>query len=238
MDQPPAVAELAESLRALGWVTDLFVGGSLATGDHRPGVSDIDLVAITRVPLDAARLARLRTLHRRLDATTAAGADLGCAYVAAPLVDDPTARHPTWTHGRLVTRPLSGIARAELVRHGHAVLGRPPASVLGDVSEEDVRRAARAELAGYWTTAVRRPLWWWDPALVDLGLTTMARARHALATGELLTKTAALETLRAPDWLREQVRARRDGVDVRSPRLRAAAIAWSDARRTTADARA
>jgi hypothetical protein len=30
-------------------------------------------------------------------------------------------RHPTWTHGQVVDRILSGITRAELVRHGYAV---------------------------------------------------------------------------------------------------------------------
>ena len=48
---PPAVLELAAELQALGWVTDLYVGGSLATGDYVPGVSDIDLVALVDGPV-------------------------------------------------------------------------------------------------------------------------------------------------------------------------------------------
>jgi len=69
--------ELGERLRSAGWVTDLFVGGSLATGDYRAGISDLDLIAATSV------------------------------------LSDPTTRHPTWTPGALVERPLSGIARAD-----------------------------------------------------------------------------------------------------------------------------
>ena len=237
MDLPPAVTALAAELRLRQWVTDLFVAGSVATGDHRPGVSDIDLVALTDEPVDAERRTQIHSLHRRLDATTSAGTDLGCAYVAAQSLPDAACRHPTWTHGQLVDRPLSGITRAELVRHGFAVLGRAPTTVLPAMSDDDVRRAAREELMGYWTTAVRRPWWWLAPAIADLGLTSMARARHTLATGELITKSAALDAVRAPEWLRADLRDRHDGGAARSPRLRTAWIAWSDARRTTAAAR-
>jgi hypothetical protein len=237
VDTPPAVAGLAAELSALGWVTDLFVGGSLATGDHRAGVSDLDLVALTDRPLDRECRSTVIAIHRSLDAGIATGADLGCAYVAAHALPDRTSRHPTWTHGDLVDRPLSGIARAELVRHGFAVFGRPPQAVLPSMSDDDVRRAAQAELTGYWASAVRHPWWWLDPSLADLGLTSLARGRHALATGDLLTKTMAIDAVHAPDRLKADLRARRDGRPVRSPRLRTAWVAWSDARRTTTAAR-
>jgi Nucleotidyltransferase domain len=237
VDTPPAVAGLAAELSALGWVTDLFVGGSLATGDYRPGVSDLDLVALTDRPLDRGRRSTVIAIHRSLDTGIAAGADLGCTYVAAGTLPDRTSRHPTWTHGELVDRRLSGIARAELVRHGFAVFGRPPQAVLPGMSADDVRRGAQAELTGYWASAVRHPWWWLDPSLADLGLTSMARGRHALATGDLITKTGAIDAVHAPARLRADLHARRDGAPVRSPRLRTAWVAWRDARRTTAAAR-
>ncbi|WP_182523630.1 nucleotidyltransferase domain-containing protein [Nocardioides dongkuii] len=233
---PPAVEALARHLRSLGWVTDLFVGGSAATGDHRPGVSDLDLVALVDRPIDGERRSALVAVHRDLDARFAE-ASLGCIYVVAASLFDPVARHPTWTHGALVDRALSGIVRAELDRHGFAVLGRPPQTVLPPMSDDDVRRAAQAELTGYWAAAVCRPWWWLDPVITDLGLTSMARGRHALATGSLLTKTAAIEVAEVPEWLRSDLRARRDGSPAKSPRLRTAWIAWCDARRTTAAAR-
>lgn len=237
VDTPSAVAELAARLSVFGWVTDLFVGGSLAAGDYRPGVSDIDLVALTEGPLDSEARSTITAIHRELDATTAAGANLGCAYVARSALPGLASRHPTWTHGDLVERPLSGIMRAELVRHGFAVFGRSPETVLASMSDDDVRRAAQAELTGYWATAVRHPWWWLDPCIADLGLSSMSRARHALATGNLITKTSAIDAVQAPDWLRADLRARRNGSPVRSPRLRTAWIAWFDARRTTAAAR-
>jgi hypothetical protein len=45
-DPRQALSAFGDRLRELGWVTDLWVAGSLATGDHVPGVSDVDLVAV------------------------------------------------------------------------------------------------------------------------------------------------------------------------------------------------
>lgn len=134
-------------------------------------------------------------------------------------------------------RVVSGVTRAELVRHGFAVMGRAPLELFPAMTDDEVRDAVRAELVGYWAWAARRPWMWVDPVIADLGLTSMARARHTLATGELLTKTRAVEDAGAPGWLRDQLRARRRGQDVRSPRARTAVIAWRDARRTVARAR-
>jgi hypothetical protein len=234
---PPVVGQLAECLGELGWVTDLLVGGSLATGDYVPGVSDLDLVAFTDGPVTPARQETLADLHRGLDQGTARDLDLGCQYVDAGKLTALGVLHPTWTHGALVQRSLSGITRAELARYGFAVLGRPPAAVLPDMTDDDVRRAARAELCGYWAYAARRPLWWLSPVIADLGLTSMARGRYALQTGRLLTKTQAIEQAHAPAWLKDQLRARRQGQRVASPRVRTALIAWRDARRTVAGAR-
>ncbi|MFE9693130.1 nucleotidyltransferase domain-containing protein [Micromonospora sp. NPDC005806] len=234
---PPVVAEFGQELAALGWVSGLLVAGSLATGDYLPGVSDLDLVALVGGPVDAARQAALAGVHRRLDAGTGSGLHLGCVYVDTATMLDVQVRHPTWTHRQLVQRILSGITRAELVRHGYAIFGPPPRDVFPPMSADDVRAAARAELTGYWAWAARRPWLWWDPVIADLGLTSMARGRYALGTGELLTKSEAVKQAVAPAWLIDQLAARRRGENVSSPRLRTALIAWRGARRTVARAR-
>jgi hypothetical protein len=237
---PPAtdaVDALGDRLLDLGWVTDLWVAGSLATGDHVPGVSDLDLVALLQDRITSERRESIAGIHHVLDAGVAAGMDLGCQYVEADRLLDPDATHPTWTHGSMVDRIVSGITRAELVRHGYAVLGRPPADVLPPMSDDDVREAARAEICGYWAWASRRPRMWLQPVIADLGLTAMARGRHALATGQLLTKSDAIEQAAAPAWLVDQLRARRRGEQVVSPGVRTGWIAWRDARRTVAVAR-
>jgi hypothetical protein len=231
--QLPVLERFGGDLNALGWVSDLLVAGSLATGDHVPGVSDLDLVAVTDGPVDADRQTTLTTLHQQLDATTGAGLNLGCVYVDGDRLEDARVDHPTWTHGFPRQRILSGITRAELVRHGFAVFGRSPQALLPAMSDDDIRDAARAELTGYWTWAARRPWLWLNPTIAELGLTSMARGRYALRTGDLLTKSEAIERAAAPAWLVHQMRARRRGEDAVSPRLRTAWIAWRDAYRTT-----
>jgi len=234
---PPAVGELGRRLGGLGWVPELWVGGSLATGDYVLGVSDLDLVALTDGPVTDERRRSLAALHTELDAGAARGLDLGCVYVDEATLGDPSVEHPTWTHGSMVDRRMSGIVRAELVRHGYAVHGGAPQEVLPPMSADDVRAAGRAEVCGYWAWASRRPLMWLHPVIADLGLTSMARGRHVIATGELLTKSEAIERAHAPAWLVDQLRARRHGEAVVSPRLRTGWIAWRDARRTVAAAR-
>jgi Nucleotidyltransferase domain len=226
------VRQFSALLAELGWVSDVLVGGSLATGDHVSGVSDLDLVAVVEGSVDPAREAVLVRLHRDLDHGSPAGTDLGCVYVEATRLSDSRIRHPTWTHGQLVHRGLSDISRAELVRHGFAVYGRPPASLLPPMTDDQVRSAARSELCGYWAWASRRPWMWLDPMIADLGRTSMARARHTVQSGHLLPKTQSIEQAHAPDWLIDQLRTRRRGGHVGSPRLRTAWIAWRDARGT------
>src|SRR5690349_14832533 len=122
-DVRAAIDALATELTRLGAVDALWVGGSLATGDHVPGVSDLDLVAVASRRLAGDMLARVAEVHEQLDAGLARGTDLGCQYPDAARLLDPGARHPTWTHGEMLDRPVSLVTRAELVLHGYTVLG-------------------------------------------------------------------------------------------------------------------
>ncbi|MEO9119895.1 MAG: hypothetical protein ABI355_12445 [Solirubrobacteraceae bacterium] len=197
-------------------------------------MSDLDLVAVTSKPLWGQALEQVVRIHGELDAGLALGMGLGCQYVSVDRLLDVTVEHPTWTHGEKFDRVVSRVTRAELVLHGYPVLGPPPPEMLPTVTPDEVGAAAQAELAGYWSYAARRPQMFLRlPVMVDLGLTSMARARYAIATGELLTKTAAIERARGPAWLRADLRTRRRGGSVKSPRWRAAYIAWRDVRRTT-----
>ncbi len=211
----------------MGW-------GLTGNGEYVPGVSDLDLVAMTSEPLTGDALMQVVRIHEELDSGLARGMDLGCQYADAERLNDVGVEHPTWTHGGLVDRTVSLVTRAELVLHGFPVLGPPPQELLPPVTPDGVRAAAQAELAGYWSYAARQPLMFVRvPVMVDLGLTAMARGRHAVATGELLTKSEAIEQSRAPGWLKDQLRARRRGETGTSPRWRAAYVAWRDVRGTT-----
>lgn len=237
-DVDRTLGELIDRLVEVGLVSDVWVGGSLATGDYVPTVSDLDLVAVTSRPLLGQARSRVVALHQMLDAGVARGMNLGCQYAAHDQLHDLDRPHPTWTHGGLVDRPISRITRAELVRHGFPVLARPPLALLPPVTGDDIRAAAQVELTGYWSYAARRPgMFLQLPVMVDLGLTAMARGRHALTTGELLTKSAAIDHARAPQWLTDQLQARRRGEKVSSPRVRAGYLAWRDVHRACRQAR-
>ena len=101
MPLPPAVATLAaDRLNAVeeslpGLVTALWITGSAAAGDYRPGRSDVDFVAATsRVPTPA-DVAGLTELHAAFEAGFPAQPHWDGLYVpAAALAGPPSAQEP------------------------------------------------------------------------------------------------------------------------------------------------
>jgi hypothetical protein len=230
-----ALDTLTRHLARISEIEAVWAGGSLATGDYFPGVSDLDLVALTRGSVPAHVVAQIAALHADLDSNVAAGLSLGCQYTDPAGLSDPTRLCPTWTHGRLIHRGVSLVTRVELAEHGFALAGPSPSEVLPPETRTMAAQAGRQELLGYWSWAARHPgMFWRLPVMVDLGLTAMARGRHAMRHGRLLTKSSAIEASNAPEWLKDQMRARRRGEPVTSPRWRSAYLAWRDVRRTTA----
>ncbi|MCW2767503.1 MAG: nucleotidyltransferase [Nocardioides sp.] len=202
-------ARLAESVAIEG----LYVGGSLATGDHLPWCSDLDLVAVTRGRPDRQTAGVVKSLHRSVPAALR----LGCAYVPTEDVADVERPHITWSHGRFFRRPVSTVARADLLRHGLVVVGPPVARLIPAVEVRQLRVGVVDELLGYWSQVLGRRSFWRRDEHVDLALLTMARARTTLASGALPTKTEALERLAdlgVPPALVEEIRRRRSGETV------------------------
>jgi hypothetical protein len=206
------VTGFGDAVRRVADVSAFYVGGSLATGDYRPAVSDLDLVALVAARLTPAREAEVVALHEALLRDEPLAARLHCVYVPVPEITAVGAAHPTWAHGELYRRHLSGVARAELLRYGHAVYGAPPVELFPAVSDNELEAAVRAELTGYWTGALAKPHIWLQDVYVHLGLLTLPRAEAALREGRLITKTEALPRLAgfgvAPDLVAEIERHR------------------------------
>ncbi len=207
----PEVEALAHAIEDL--VVGLYVAGSLATGDYRPGISDIDAVAVVERPPRPAVRERLVSVHEEL-AGSGHGDAVHCGYV--PLSDsaDPERPHWTWAFGELFRRPLSRIARVELLHDPVVVFGPDPRSWLPPVTEVELRDAARAELTGYWSRALRKRAIWRQDVYVDLGLTVWARAEAAIDEGRLITKTEAIDRMRGrglPEEIVDGVARRRAG---------------------------
>jgi hypothetical protein len=208
------VLSFGEAVRPVAGVLAFWVAGSLATGDYRPGVSDLDLVALVGSPLDDGQQRGLTALHRALAGADHRAAKLHCDYVPGTEVDDVAAEHLRWAHGELYRHPLTGIARAELLRFGVTVYGRQPADVLPPVGDDELAAAVRGELTGYWTDALRKPHLWLQDVYVDIGLFTLARADATLHDGRLITKEEALPKLAAlgvEPALVAEIKRRRDG---------------------------
>ena len=94
------------------------------------------------------------------------------------------------------------------------MLGPPPAELLPYVDRASMQAAARAELAGYWSDAVRKPWLWVEDVYVDLGLLTLVRAEATLTEGRLITKREALTRLDrfgVPEDLVREIAHRRQG---------------------------
>jgi hypothetical protein len=209
----PVVSGFASAIRDVARVVGFYAGGSIGSGDYRPGLSDLDLVAILREPLTRHRRDRLRDLHRAMNV-----AKLHCAYVPLSGISEISASHVNWAHERMLRRPLSGIVRGELHQFGVTVYGPPPAALVPPVSREQLAVAAGGELTGYWAKAVRHAKVWRTDLHVDLGLTTVSRADETIATGRLITKREAIErlpSLGVPASLVDEIARRRAGRSVR-----------------------
>jgi len=209
------VAELSQAVSGL--VAGLYVGGSLATGDYRPWVSDIDGVALLETAPKPGARAELTEIHQRLARRSQHADALHCAYVPMNDVADVTRKHWTWAFGELFRRPLSRISRAELLAEPIVVFGPLPSSWLPPMGSGELRDAARAELAGYWTRALRKRAIWLQDVYVDLGLTVWARADATISDGVLITKTEAIARMAergVPPDVVDGVARRREGQQV------------------------
>jgi hypothetical protein len=218
MTLPEGIAELLEEfageIRPAAGAVALYVGGSLATGDYQPGISDMDLAAVTARPLSPAQQSQVQDLHRQLIARYPAAGTLHCVYVPADELADIRSEHPTWAVQQFFRRAFSGVARAEILRHGFAVFGPPAATLIPGVTAAELDQAVRNELTGYWSEALTEPKIWLEDTYVDLSLITLARAQATLAGDGLITKREALARLarfNVPISLIEEIRARRAG---------------------------
>lgn len=173
LDQTAEVVAFAKAVHPIADVIGFYSVGSLAAGGFQPGISDLDLVAVIATSLDAQSREHLCVLHE-VTREDPSAAKLHCVYVPQHEVLDVHTPHLTWAHGELYCRPLSAIARAELLHDGITVLGPPPAELLPYVDRDSVQAAARAELTGYWSGVVRQPWLWVKDVYLDLGLLTLA----------------------------------------------------------------
>ncbi|MFI0262289.1 aminoglycoside adenylyltransferase domain-containing protein [Streptomyces sp. NPDC017056] len=226
-----------------GLVEGLYLTGSVALGDFRPGRSDVDFVAVTARRLTAADVAALERVHaetrkryRRpyFDGTHVTWDDLAGGYASCS--DAPhTLRGRFHTGSGFEVNPVTWAVLAE---NAVAVRGPAPGGFAVGVDAAALRDWTLENLGSYWRPwqAARRTslspagilaLHGWATAWGVLGV---SRLHYTLATGGITSKGGAgryaLETFGAP-WrpvIGEALRLHRSSVVTAppgvSPRLR------------------
>lgn len=201
-------------LREVLAVEAVWAHGSLAMGDFQPGRSDLDMVALVPTDLTADQRVGVRVLHQELSREVPLGSKLHCSYLGRDRGDDFGAKHPTWTQGELVDKPLTPVSRRELLSAGRVYDGPAPCDVLRPVTDEELSTFIRTDLRDFWHPATDKPHLWLRTIWVDLGPITVARATVTLRNGRLITKAEALTVLTgmgADPALVEDIRRRRYG---------------------------
>jgi hypothetical protein len=102
----PFVVPSADAARPIAGVIAMCVGGSLASGDYQPGISDSDLVECIEALLDEERQTRLIGLHQTTIRADARASKLRCIYVPVDQIADLGREHVTWAFGELFERTL------------------------------------------------------------------------------------------------------------------------------------
>ena len=187
---------------APGLVEALYLVGSVALDDFRPGASDIDFVAVTPRRLDATGADALRTAHARVSATRRRPYFDGTYLTWDDLRGDPAQASPgAGVHEHRWTTGGSGnpVTWHELAWHGVAVRGPDRRDIDVRTVPPALVRWTRDNMAGYWRpwhARAQQPvsklgiatLGSWAPAWGVLGV---ARQRYTIDTGRITSKSGA-----------------------------------------------
>ncbi|WP_436522006.1 nucleotidyltransferase domain-containing protein [Actinoplanes sp. HUAS TT8] len=178
---------------APGLVEGLYLHGSIALGDYRPGVSDIDFVAVTSAPAAPDLLRRLhRSLPRRphLDGIFVTRDDLRrdpATLPPGPAIHENRVLAATDFERNLVTWHV-------LAQGGVAVRGPQHPEIFTDWPALAAR--TRDNLESYWRPWTRRMRTHpaaLTAAAVSWGVLGVARLRNTLEAGRVTAKTDAGE---------------------------------------------
>jgi hypothetical protein len=182
---------------APGLLEGLYLVGSVALDDFRPGQSNIDFVAVTAKRPSAGTLGAVETVHRRL--ALEAGPAFDGFYIERTGIGrqpDPHRILPYELGGHFHRRSAcfetNPVTWAIWRDHGIAVRGPEPSTLGLSIDPVALIDFAQRNLAGYWTDWVVAH--WGGPAdaaLAVRGVLGVLRLAHVLATGLVASKTGA-----------------------------------------------
>ncbi len=205
---PPLVQEIVAAYLALvdreapGLVQGLYLTGSVALSDSRPGASDIDFVAVTAAGCDTAAIAALERVHGTLAARYRRPFFDGVYVTWDQLAHNPLHAAPgphAHEHRLQVQTSDEPVTWHILAHHGLTMRG-PRRQELDIWTDRDVLAAwTRDNLERYWRPWLQRSahllsrpglvcLGSWGPAWGVLGV---SRLHYTLATGAITSKDGA-----------------------------------------------
>jgi hypothetical protein len=189
---------------APGIVEAVYLTGSVALGDFRPGASDIDFVAVTTDPLGPSERNALRRAHRRVSAHRRRPFFDGAYVTWRDLRADPAfaelgaeVHEARWSDSTRGSR--QPVSWHELAWHGVAVRGPDRSAIEVWTDSAALVDWTRGNMASYWRPWHARAsrmtsmlgiaaLADWGPAWGVLGV---ARQRYTIATGRIISKHGA-----------------------------------------------
>jgi len=179
---------------------DQFVGmylyGSLSSGDFDPSRSDIDFLVVTRAELPDETIDNLAAMHRQIAGKSSKWANkLEGSYIprsALRRYDPANSRHPTigvdWEFG-VNPHGSDWIIQRRIIREQGVVLTGPaPKELIDPVSAEEIVRAVREILQGWWSQQLRNPALLKTREYQAFAVLTMCRALYTLRHGEVASK--------------------------------------------------
>lgn len=172
-------------------IEGIYLVGSLALGDFRPGQSDVDFLAISKPTADMSVLAEV---HRTL---AAAHPDVHCDGIylrSGELARPPAGTGPSAREGKVVFASEDerhAVTWLTLLRHGVAVRGDYPSSAWIAADESAAAAYSRSNLHRYWRPWLnqRIGLAELDDWSVVWGCLGVGRLHAAVAKGEMASKS-------------------------------------------------
>jgi hypothetical protein len=185
-----------------GRVTGLYILGSVALDDYRPGQSDVDFLAVTDEPLTEGDASTVGSVHERLREAVPSPAFEGLYVTSAQLASDPAEVEGVLTHhdGEVRFRPegANPVLWQTVAQAPVAVRGPEAPEVWTDTAA--LQSWVRTNLDEYWVDWVARQrkllgrgtmlLGDWAVAWGVLGI---PRLHYTLATGKVTSKAGAGE---------------------------------------------
>ena len=192
---PVLAAGIAAALEPQPRLLGFYLYGSLATGDFTPGVSDVDLLAVTDGPITPEIITRLRSMHAEIEAQFPQWHDrIEVIYVPRQALATFRTRFSeigVISPGEplhILSAGIDWLMNWHQVRHGGRVVTGPPAEAyVPDTTVEEYVSAVRDHAAafGEWMPEMRAA------RQQSYAILTLCRALYTTCHGHGTSKAAA-----------------------------------------------